>query len=72
MSAVAPRKVLIIEASPNGEQSLSNKGSALVIDALKKRYGSLDLKVRDLQKNPVPHLTPEHIQAMFTLSLIHI
>lgn len=66
MSVDSKRKVLIIEASPNGEQSLSKKGTQLVLDALTKRYGVLDLKVRDLQQNPVPHLRPELIQAMFT------
>ncbi|MCK6594110.1 MAG: NAD(P)H-dependent oxidoreductase [Bacteriovoracaceae bacterium] len=66
MSSSPQRKVLVIEASPNGEQSLSKKGTLLVIDALKMRFENIEIKVRDLQQNPVPHLKPELIQAMFT------
>lgn len=60
------RKVLVVEASPSGEFSHSKKGLKLVIDGLKKRYPNLEIKNRDLQKNPVPHLDPATIQAMFT------
>lgn len=66
MSNNVLRKVLVVEASPNGELSQSKKGTRLVIDALKKRYSNLEIKTRDLQANPVPHLKPELIQAMFT------
>ena len=66
MSNNAVRKVLVVEASPSGELSHSKKGLKLVIDGLKKRYQNLEIKHRDLQKNPVPHLNPAIIQAMFT------
>lgn len=62
MSNNVLRKVLVVEASPNGELSQSKKGTRLVIDALKKRYSNLEIKTRDLQANPVPHLKPELIQ----------
>lgn len=66
MSNNVLRKVLVVEASPNGEQSQSKKGTKLVLDALRKTYANLEIRTRDLQTNPVPHLKGELIQAMFT------
>lgn len=68
MTKNSVRKVLVVESSPNGEKSLSKKGTHLVLDALKKRFENIEIKVRDLQKNSVPHLKPELIEAMFTKS----
>ncbi len=63
---MSQKKILIVETSPNGESSQSKNGAKILIRELKKKYSDLEIKVRDLDKNPVPHLNGEVIQAMFT------
>ncbi len=60
------KKILVIEASPNGESSVSKKGTKLLLNKLGLVHTNVEIKTRDLNLNPIPHLTGEAIQAFFT------
>jgi FMN-dependent NADH-azoreductase len=64
---VSMKKILVIESSPNGAYSVSRKVSETLINKLKLvNQNNLEIKVRDLNESPVPHLSGQAIQAFFT------
>lgn len=61
------KNVLVIESSPNGENSTSKKGTQHLLSKLKTvNNNQLEIRVRDLNLNPVPHLNGQTVSAMFT------
>jgi FMN-dependent NADH-azoreductase len=58
-------KVLLIETSPRGNESLSRKAGRLLLEQLKKK-SSIELIERDLSKEPLPHVDALTISAFFT------
>ena len=50
-------KALIINSSALGEASVSNKLSRQLADHLKAADPSLEISIRDIGKDPIPHLT---------------
>jgi len=57
-------KALIINSSALGEASVSNKLSRQLAEHLKGADPSLEIKVRDIGKEPIPHLTAETVGAI--------
>ncbi|HEV2078285.1 MAG TPA: FMN-dependent NADH-azoreductase [Allosphingosinicella sp.] len=55
---------LIINSSALGEASVSNKLTREFADSLKAADPSLEIKLRDVGKEPVPHLTAETVGAI--------
>jgi FMN-dependent NADH-azoreductase len=60
------KKILHIISSPKGEASMSIKLGNTVIDKIKTEYPGSTVKVRDLTKNPFPHLEEATLAAFFT------
>jgi FMN-dependent NADH-azoreductase len=58
-------KVLLIETSPRGNESLSRKAGRLLIEQLKKK-GPITLVEKDLSKENVPHVNAHTISAYFS------
>lgn len=57
-------KVLIINSSALGTASVSSKLSAALADRLKAADPSLEIKIRDIGADPIPHLTAETVGAI--------
>ncbi|HEY0625453.1 MAG TPA: FMN-dependent NADH-azoreductase [Allosphingosinicella sp.] len=53
--------VLVINSSLSGAQSVSNKLTRQFADQLKVSVPSIEVKVRDIGSNPIPHLVPETV-----------
>jgi FMN-dependent NADH-azoreductase len=60
------KKILHIISSPKGEASMSIKLGNTVIDKIKTEYPGSTVKVRDLTKNPFPHLEEATLAAFYT------
>jgi len=60
------KNILVIESSPRGSNSISRKLTAEIIDRLLIKYPNSKITMRDLTKNPFPHLTNDHINAFYT------
>ncbi len=60
------KKILVVEASPNGEQSTSRQVSNQLLTKLKSKHQGAQVKIRDLSASPVPHLSGQAIQAFYT------
>jgi FMN-dependent NADH-azoreductase len=60
------KKILVIEASPNGNLSVSRKVTDLLLTQLKKKNAGAEVKIRDINENKIPHLSGETVQAFFT------
>ena len=58
-------KVLLVETSPRGNDSLSRKAGRLIIERLKAR-GAIHLTTRDLQSDSIPHVDAVKMLAYFT------
>ncbi len=58
-------KILVIESSPRGDQSVSRKVTQDLVAKLKAKGGA-EIITRDLSKNPLPHLDGNILQAFFT------
>jgi FMN-dependent NADH-azoreductase len=58
------KNLLVINVSPSGEASASRQVSKQLVEKLRSEHGTI--VERDLAKEPLPHLTPEMIQAYFT------
>jgi FMN-dependent NADH-azoreductase len=58
-------KILLIETSPKGSDSLSRKAGRLLIDQLRKK-GPVELIEKDLQKENLPHVDGLTVSAYFT------
>ncbi len=61
-----PKNILVIESSHNGANSLSRKVTAETLAQLQAKYPGSTVTTRDLDKNPLPHLTGEVIAAFYT------
>ncbi|MGK9120395.1 FMN-dependent NADH-azoreductase [Olivibacter jilunii] len=59
-------RILNIISSPRGEQSNSIKLANAVIDRLREKEPASFVKVKDLTRNPFPHLEEVHLNAFFT------
>lgn len=59
------KNILLIQASPRGEGSLSRKITAQFISQLKTVRGSISVSERDLAKDPPPHVSSEVVASMF-------
>lgn len=58
--------ILHIASSSNLDSSVTRQIGAVTVAALKQTDPSIKIIERDLIKNPVPHVTPEFLGAMFT------
>ncbi len=58
--------ILLIDSSPLGHASVSRKFTAMALEGLKRKHPGAVVKVRDLSKDPLPHLTAPVIGAFFT------
>jgi len=58
--------ILLIQVSPRGDDSASRKVGDGVIAELKRNNPGATLVVRDLNENPVPHVTGQMIGAAYT------
>ena len=58
-------KVLLIETSPKGKDSISRKAGRLILEQLRKK-GPIELTERDVASDPLPHLDSETLTAFFT------
>ncbi|MDI1227228.1 MAG: FMN-dependent NADH-azoreductase [bacterium] len=61
-----PKNILVIDSSPNGANSLSRKLAADTVAQLQAKYPGSTVRTRDLDKNPLPHLTGTTVAAFFT------
>ena len=59
-------KILVIDSSPRGDQSISRQVTKLVADKLKAEHSGATVTLRDLAAAPLPHLTENHINAYYT------
>ena len=57
-------KALIINSSALGEASVSNKLSRQLADYLKAADPALEINIRDIGKDPIPHLTAATVGAI--------
>jgi FMN-dependent NADH-azoreductase len=60
------KKILAIETSPRGNDSVSRKLTAELLNQLRSKYPGSEVLTRDLDASPLPHLKADHIQAFFT------
>ncbi|WP_420239336.1 FMN-dependent NADH-azoreductase [Telmatobacter bradus] len=59
-------QILIIESSPRGIESASRKLTAVLIEHLHRTYPDANFIIRDLAKEPPPHLTLDTIKGIST------
>jgi FMN-dependent NADH-azoreductase len=59
-------KLLNIEVSPNGENSCSRQVSRHLLEKFKKDIPGISITTRDLDAQPIPHLTGAVVGAAFT------
>ncbi|MDR6197490.1 NAD(P)H-dependent oxidoreductase [Siphonobacter sp. SORGH_AS_0500] len=60
------KNILHIISSPQDEASVSRKLGAAILKEVQEKYPINQVKVRDLYKEPAPHLDESHINAFFT------
>ena len=58
--------ILLIDSSPLGHASVCRRFTAMALEGLKRKHPGAVVKVRDLSKDPLPHLTAPVIGAFFT------
>jgi FMN-dependent NADH-azoreductase len=58
-------KILHIISSPRGEDSISIKLGNAIVDKLKEVNPESEVTVRNVAKNPYPHIDQSHIKAFF-------
>lgn len=58
------KNILLIQSSPRGPQSYSHKVARSIVDALKSRHPAANLVVRDLAKEPLPHVGEAFVGAL--------
>src|ERR1700688_3328695 len=56
-------RILYVSSSPRGEASYSNKVAARVIGELQQANSQATLIVRDLARNPLPHVDADFVAA---------
>lgn len=60
------KKVLVIEASPRGNQSATRQVAQAIVERIKTKYKEVAVKTRDLSANPLPHLDPARLSAFYS------
>lgn len=60
------KKILVVESSPMGEQSVSRRLTKDILDELLKKHPDSEVTLRDLAKDPLPHVTLESLSASAT------
>ena len=60
------KNILVIESSPNGDQSVTRKITKQFVQKLRAKYPEAKIVTRDLIQTPAPHLDGQTIQAFFT------
>jgi len=63
--------ILHIDSSPLGDNSVSRKFTAKVLEGLKAKHPDATVTIRDFGKDPLPHLSGTVIGAFFTPSDKH-
>ncbi|MGH7025262.1 MAG: FMN-dependent NADH-azoreductase [Caulobacteraceae bacterium] len=63
-------KLLHVDASILGENSVSRQVSAAIVSSLIKAGGPVNLSYRDLTADPLPHLTPANLPGAHPLSAL--
>lgn len=63
--------ILHIDSSPMGDNSVSRKFTAKVVEGLKDKHPGANVTTRDFGNNPLPHLSGAVIGAFFTPSDKH-
>lgn len=64
------KQILIVESSPRGSESASRKLSSKVRARLEAQYPEARVVVRDLVRDPVPHLGEAALKAMTTRDMV--
>jgi FMN-dependent NADH-azoreductase len=59
------KNILLIQSSPRGGLSFSQKVAKSVVDDLKARYPDATVVVRDLAQNPPPHVGLDFLTGMY-------
>ncbi|QED23409.1 FMN-dependent NADH-azoreductase [Candidatus Deianiraea vastatrix] len=59
--------ILVINSSLNSEKdSFTKRAVNQIIEKIKAKENNVNISIRDLAKNPIPHLTSEEIAAFYT------
>lgn len=64
---MSAKKILQLNSSIMGEQSYSRKLGNAIVEKIQEKYPESTVEQLDLVESKIPHLTPETLQAMFTL-----
>jgi|SRR5882757_1874201 len=59
------KNVLLVLSSPRGQQSYSHQFASHIVDDLKARHPGASVVVRDLVKEPVPHVGEAFVGGLF-------
>lgn len=59
-------KLLHLDSSILGQNSVSRQLTAAVVDAVRQRHAAIEVSYRDLASQPIAHLSGEIIGANFT------
>jgi FMN-dependent NADH-azoreductase len=59
------KNVLLVLSSPRGQQSYSHQFASHIVDDLKARNPGVTVVVRDLVKEPVPHVAEAFVERAF-------
>jgi len=65
-SNAAAKKLLVINSSSNGENSVTIRLNKYLTNAIQKKYSKIQITERDLATNPLPHLSSKAIQGFYT------
>ncbi len=60
------KNILLIQSSPRGSESYSQKVARSVVSDLEERHPGANLVVRDLAQNPPPHVGPAFVGGIAT------
>jgi len=60
------KKILLVLSSPRGQQSYSYQVASDIVDDLKLRHPGATLVVRDLAKEPLPHVGEAFVGGLFS------
>ncbi len=60
------KKILLVTSSPRGEASHSRDIAQRLVERLRTVYGDVSVSMRDLNQQPLPHIDPTFVQAIFT------
>ena len=60
------KKILVIESSPRGDQSVSRKLTREIVTKLRAKYPDSEVNTRDLSVTPFPHIQEDEIKAFYS------